>query len=80
MHLVIMEQIDNAELKTNPTTTSGIPAEMENIKHAKKKRRSILKVPIITSSEREALKVRLYNDIKFMANHKIPRFRTIEKI
>ena len=36
---------------------SDVPREMGNIRQAKKKRRSILKVPMNPSSERQALKV-----------------------
>jgi hypothetical protein len=63
-----MEQIGNTELKSNPsaTTISDIPAEMVNIRQAKKKRRSILKVSIDPSSEREALKVSRQRHIPFM--------------
>lgn len=63
-----MEQIGNTELKSNPsaTTISDIPAEMVNIRQAKKKRRSILKVSIDPSSEREALKVSRQRHITFM--------------
>ena len=54
-----MEAIGDPKLKCNVagTTNSDIPVEMTNIRLAKKKRRSILKAPIDSSSEREALKV-----------------------
>ena len=56
--LVTMEQFGSPDV-TNAADAiiSDVPREMGNIRQAKKKRRSILKVPMNPSSERQALKV-----------------------